>query len=106
MDNSYDPPSAESPNVGTGGGPRWWPIVLFGFGGAFAGYVLLIVLANMEDWQFYTIRSTITGETAMSQIVQHRADRWIFLLLHILFVLGGAFAGIWTARRRIHIPNN
>ena len=73
---------------------------MFGFGGAFVGYVLLTILANMEDWQFYTIRSTITGETAMSQIVQHPADRWISLSLFIIFVFGGAFAGFWIARRR------
>jgi len=72
---------------------------LFGFGGAFAGYILLAILANMESWQFYTIRSTLTGETVMSQIAQHPADRWIVFGLFVSFVFGGAFAGFWVARR-------
>jgi len=52
----------------------------------------------MEAWQFYTIRSTLTGETAMSRIVAHPADRWIVLGLFTSFVFGGAFAGFWVAR--------
>jgi hypothetical protein len=72
--------------------------VLFGFGGAFVGYILLTILANMESWQFYTIRSTLTGETAMSQITQHPADRWIVFGLFASLVFGGAFTGFWVAR--------
>jgi hypothetical protein len=73
--------------------------VLFGFGGAFFGFMFLTILANMESWQFYTIRSTLTGETAMSQITQHPVDRWIVFGLFVSFIFGGAFTGFWVARR-------
>jgi hypothetical protein len=72
----------------------------YGFGGAFVGYVLLVIFANLESWQFYTIRSAITGESAMSRITMHPADPWIKLGLFVAFIGGGIAAGIWLARRR------
>jgi hypothetical protein len=77
--------------------------VAFGFGGAFVGYIALTIFANLEAWQFYTIRRTLTGETAMSRIVAHPADRWIILGLFVSFVFGGAFSGFWVARRNVRI---
>ena len=66
--------------------------------GAFAGYMLLVVLANLEDFQFYTLRSAVTGRTAMSQIVEHPADRWIAPALFVVFLSAGAVAGVLAAR--------
>jgi hypothetical protein len=90
--------------------PSGWATALHGFGGAFAGYAALTILANLEPWDFYTIRSALTGETAMSRIIEHPADRWIILGLFISFIFGGAFAGFWIARlnartcRRDEVP--
>jgi len=76
---------------------------VYGFGGALVGYVSLVIFANLESWQFYTIRSAITGESAMSRIIAHPADPWIKLGLFAAFIGGGFAAGIWLARRnRIH----
>jgi len=40
-----------------------------GFTGAAVGYLFLTVAANLEDWQFYTLRWVVTGRSAMSEIV-------------------------------------
>ena len=74
--------------------------MLYGFVGAFVGYVILFVLANIEPWQFYTIRSTFTGERAMADIVSHPADIWICRALFIITIGGGGLAGLWLARRK------
>jgi len=63
-------------------------------GGAIAGYVALTIAANLEDWQFYSLRSLVTGRSAMSEIVDHPADRWVIPLLLAVFVGGGAVAGV------------
>jgi len=101
LDNPYESPRTDgkSENVSIHY-PRAWHTILYGIGGAFFGYIMLTILANMEVWQFYTIRSTLTGESGMSQIVSHPADRWIVLGLFIVFVFGGACAGFWCARRK------
>jgi len=68
--------------------------------GVVAGFLGLILLANWEGFQFYTIRSLVTGKTAMSEIVSHPADRWVVPVLYAVFLGGGAVAGVLIARRR------
>jgi hypothetical protein len=80
--------------------PNAWRTVAFGLAGALNGYGVLTILANLEDWQFYTLRSFVTGETAMSEITQHPADWWLRMILLFSAVLGGATAGFWIARRQ------
>jgi hypothetical protein len=101
LPNPYESPTTDTAEVSklATSRPSALRTVLFGFGGAFVGYVFLTFLANMESWRFYTIRSTLTGETAMSQITQHPADRWIVSGLFVSFVFGGAFLGFLVARR-------
>ena len=74
--------------------------ILYGFGGALIAYVLLTILANMESWQFYTIRCVLTGETSISRITTHWADDWIVGALFVAFIGGGTVAGLWKARRK------
>jgi hypothetical protein len=66
--------------------------------GAAVGYFCLAIAANAEDWQFYTLRSYITGRTAMSEIVHHPTDRWVMAVLLAVSILGGAVAGVLAAR--------
>src|SRR5262249_50230051 len=54
--------------------------------GSCIGYTACATAANLEDFQFYTIRSWATGKEAMSEIVEHPADRWIIIGLVSLFV--------------------
>ena len=77
---------------------RW---KLFGFTlvGAACGYVALTVFANLEDWQFYSIRSFVTGKESMSEIVQHPLDQWVMPFLLIAFVIAGALLGYSFGRR-------
>ena len=79
--------------------PRAWRTVVFGMAGSVIGYILLTILANLEQWQFYTIRSFVTGRTAMSEIVEHPADGWVQLILLLVFTFGGLYAGLRIARR-------
>ena len=74
--------------------------MVYGLGGAFLGYVLWHLLGSLEDWQYYAIRSAVTGETAMSSIIAHPADRWVVWGLFLGFIFGGTFAGFAIARRR------
>ena len=67
--------------------------------GAAVGYLGLFILANVEDWQYYTIRSLATGKTVMSEIVEHPADRWVAPVLFATFISIGSALGILTARR-------
>jgi hypothetical protein len=67
--------------------------------GAVIDYLCLTVVANLEDWQFYTLRSFVTGRLAMVEIVDHPADRWIVPILLTAFVTAGAVGGILVARR-------
>ncbi len=100
MINPYESPTAiNSAAAKVSSRPRSWRTILYGLGGAFLGYVGLTILANLEDWQFYTIRSFVTGEIAMSEITQHPADRWVMFSLIFGFILGGAAVGFWLARR-------
>jgi hypothetical protein len=73
--------------------------VLAGLAGAVAGYMGLTVWANLERWQFYSVRSLVTGRSAMSEIVAHPADRWVVIALFAAFIGGGAAVGILAARR-------
>jgi hypothetical protein len=73
--------------------------------GVLAGYVCLTILANMENFQFYTIRSFVTGEEHMSQIVQHPADEWVAPVLLLVFCPMGAMVGWKIAARRIAALN-
>ena len=101
LTNPYESPTTDTAEASkrAASRPSILRTVLFGFGGAFFGFMFLTILANMESWQFYTIRSTLTGETAMSQITQHPVDRWIVFGLFVSFIFGGAFTGFWVARR-------
>lgn len=74
--------------------------------GEAVGYLCLFILANAEDWQYYTIRSFVTGKTAMSDIIMHPADRWIAPILFVTFIFSGSILGILTAikRRRTNSP--
>ncbi len=65
-----------------------------GTGGTVAGYFVLTVAANLETWQFYRLRSWVTGRVVMSEIVAHPADRWVVPVLLALFVGGGAAAAV------------
>lgn len=67
--------------------------------GASFGVVGWIIGANLEDWQFHTIRSWITGETVMSEIIQHPADIWVCYTIFGLCILFGGFGGVVLARR-------
>ena len=79
---------------------------MYGFGGALLGYVTWAILASLENFQFYTIRRTLTGETNMPEIIDHPADRWIVLGLFLSFIFGGVFVGFWIARRQGAHANN
>ena len=67
--------------------------------GAAVGYFCCVFAANLEDWQFYSIRSFVTGRTAMSEIVAHPADGWVFDVIWTLFVAGGATVGVLVAQQ-------
>lgn len=107
--NPYESPSA---NVASSKldrqSPAAWKTVLFGLGGAILGYVLLTILANLEPWQFYTIRSLVTGKTVMSEIVAHPADRWVQVALFLGFIFGGTYVGfrIATSQRVLQSENS
>jgi hypothetical protein len=101
MSNPYESPSADtSPNSAARPRPCAWQTIIFGVVGAFLGYLCLSIFANLEGWQFYTVRSLVTGETSMQGITEHPADRWVVLSLFVGFVFGGAFVGVWLTRRR------
>jgi hypothetical protein len=103
MTNPYESPSVSSSTddaVRRRPRPRAGRTIFYGFGGALLGYVCLTILANLEGWQFYAIRSLVTGETAMSRIIEHPADCWVVRSLFFIFVLGGTLVGMWQARRR------
>ena len=80
--------------------------VFAGLAGACCGYLACTVAANLEQFQFYTIRQWVTGKTAMSEIIYHPADRWIIPAIVGFFVLSGAGWGmliVWwfqTGKRR------
>lgn len=63
------------------------------------GYLCLTALANCENFQFYTIRSIVTGRRAMSEIVDHPADRFVVPILFAVFVVGGAITMMWLTKR-------
>ena len=72
--------------------------ILAALAGAAAGYACMTIAANLEDWQFYTIRSLVIGRSAMSEIVAHPADKWIVPVLLVVFVSLGATLGVCLAR--------
>ena len=78
--------------------------VLAALAGAATGFAGLTVLANLENFSLYTIRSLVTGKRAMSEIVNHPADRWVVPVLLAMFLIGGAATGValikWSYRRR------
>jgi hypothetical protein len=67
--------------------------------GAVVGFIGIRILANLERWEFYTIRSLASGETVMSRITQHPIDRWIPLAVTILGILAGTGIGICIGAR-------
>lgn len=69
-----------------------------GLVGATLGYACLTVLANAEPWPYYTIRSFVTGETAMIQIVQHPADWWVRAAMYFGVPVVGALVGMRWVR--------
>lgn len=76
--------------------------VLAAVAGGVCGYLACTVAANLEDFQFYTARRWATGESAMSRIVQHPADRWVTPAIVILFVSAGVLVGT-AAEHRLRI---
>lgn len=72
-------------------------IVFSSFLGLIIGYVCFWIAANVEDWSFYTIRRLVTGETAMSKITQHPADKWIMPALLFLFCVVGTTVGFFIS---------
>ncbi|MDB5340423.1 MAG: hypothetical protein JWN70_6042 [Planctomycetaceae bacterium] len=68
--------------------------------GLFCGFMCLTVFRNLEDWPFYTIRSFVTGKTAMYDITEHPADRWVMVGLPFVFLFGGAFIGILFSKKQ------
>jgi hypothetical protein len=79
-----------------------WPALrylLSAFAGVIVGYMCLTLAANLEDWQFYTIRSLVTGKLVMSEIVAHPADRWVVPVLLAASVSLGAASGVLVAIR-------
>ena len=105
MSNPYEPsPSEAASDQPLTPCPSAWSTILYGLGGAFVGFLFLTMLASIEVWPFYTIRSTLIGESAMSRIVAHPADRWIVLGLTSGFILVGTFAGLRLARGE-HYPS-
>jgi hypothetical protein len=70
-----------------------------------AGFFCYYIGSSLENWSYYGIRSTITGETAMSKITNHPADDFILPSLLILFCALGAGVGFCLSprpMRRIH----
>jgi hypothetical protein len=68
--------------------------LLSALAGAFVGYVCLALFANLESFQFYTIRSFVTGQSAMSEIMEHPADQWVGLVIWVVFLGCGAAVGV------------
>lgn len=62
--------------------------------GGVVGYGAFVVAANSEGWQFYTIRSFVTGRKVMSEITMHPADQWVKPMLFFLFVGVGVLGGV------------
>lgn len=99
--NPYQAPAAENERSRRQSSrPKAWLTIAFGLGGALIGYVVLVVLANLEDRPFYSLRRLVTGEDAMSRIVVHPANWWLDIVLASFFLLGGATIGFWYARRQ------
>jgi hypothetical protein len=99
--NPYESPSVDvAPSRFDRQRPIAWKTVVFGLGGALIGYIFFTILANLEPWQFYTIRSFVTGKTAMSDITAHPADPWVQLGLFLGFIFGGTYVGFRIARRQ------
>ena len=69
--------------------------VVFGAGN---GFFVAIVVGNFENFAFYSVRSWVTGRTAMSDIVRHAADGWIIPAIYGLLVVTGAAVAIIAAR--------
>ena len=61
---------------------------LAALGSATVGYLVLVIAANLENWQFYALRSLVTGQTVQSEIVAHPAGRWVVPALPAVFVGG------------------
>jgi hypothetical protein len=55
--------------------------------GAGCGFVAFVVAGNMEYSAFFSIRQSVTGQSALSGIVSHPADRWIIPAIMVVFVL-------------------
>jgi hypothetical protein len=74
--------------------------------GAFLGYVVLVVLFNLENIHLYSLRSAITGETIPMRICDHPADKWIAPALFVtLCTVGASLAAVtFEAVRRVRQP--
>ncbi|MEQ8787000.1 MAG: hypothetical protein RIC55_11900 [Pirellulaceae bacterium] len=98
--NPYASPADDrSPGAKAPRRPAAWRTVLYGLLGAVLGYFLLSFLAALEPWPLYTVRSLVTGVTAMSRITQHPADLWTIRSLVFTCVIVGAALGMRLARR-------
>jgi hypothetical protein len=79
---------------------RSFKFLLMSVVGAFSGYGVCTIIANCEDYQFYTVRKLVTGKSAMSQIMEHPADKWITPGIVVFSLLVGALVGYLYALRK------
>jgi hypothetical protein len=70
-------------------------------GGAIVGALLLVTLAQFERLEFYALRSFLTGESDVAEIVSHPADVWILTVLFVAVVFGCALVGFFVAPRQL-----
>jgi hypothetical protein len=72
--------------------------------GAGSGYITCTIVANMETYQFYSLRCLATGRTEIHDIRDHPVDRWIIPIIVAVFVFGGAILGylanVWVERKK------
>lgn len=68
--------------------------ILAGIVGGILGYLASTVAANLEDIPFYTLRKWATGRDAMSDIVFHPADEWVYRTLVLTPIILGVLAGL------------
>ncbi|QVL30946.1 hypothetical protein KIH39_19120 [Telmatocola sphagniphila] len=58
------------------------------------GYALSTVVANLERYQFYTVRSIVTGKTSINLIVEDPGDKDAYLMIVTFFLSLGFLLSI------------